>query len=124
MSRWTHVAGVIRVDSIPGVIPDPEFSKIFKTFNYHNAETMRNSCNVPYGSEGSLQVSVYTNPATVGVPRFIVTIWGDLRDFGDDNDMVLMKKWWKKTLKQFPMIRQAVLKVDDEHEENSFILKT
>lgn len=48
MSVWTHVAGIIRVDAMRGVLPTPDFDKIFIKSLW--GDTNEN-CNMPMGSE-------------------------------------------------------------------------
>lgn len=67
---------------------------------------------LPSGSEGSLQYELheYGN----GLPWLIITIWGDLRDFDNEN---IIKEWFFKTIKEIGFIRDAVLKIEVEGKE-------
>ena len=107
MSVWTHVAGVIRVDSMRGVLPTPDFDKIFIKSLW--GDTNEN-CNMPMGSEGSLDFRIIENPEKDSLAAYTVVIFGDLRDFGVD-DIPEIKDWWARVLKKCRMIRQAVLQI-------------
>jgi len=82
MSQWTHVAGIIRIDGlfIPGV--DEKIPNLGNTCQFEDDESVWGLCDVPCGSEGSLYTSLYINPDTSMLARYVATIWGDLRDWG------------------------------------------
>ena len=84
MSQWTHVNCSIRYDMVPlpGAI-DELTPDLGRTARYDDDDT---SCDVPCGSEGSLQyiTHVYDN----GLPWMIAAIWGDLRDYDDVDEIV------------------------------------
>lgn len=109
MSVWTHVAGVIRVDDLPWAAKK-DFDKIFRSSTFNNPNP---DCNMPCGSEGSLQCIIWTNPADDDLFRYNITIWGDLRNYGTAR-IPEIKEWWDKTLKMCGMIRQAVLEINPE----------
>lgn len=109
MSVWTHVAGVIRVDCIR-CISEPDFNKIFikSLWGEHNP-----NCNMPSGSEGSLDFRVIENPDKDCLAAYTVVVFGDLRDFGVAN-MPEIENWWDRVLEQCGMVRQAVLQIQPE----------
>lgn len=111
MSMWTHVAGVIRVDAIRGLLPTPDFKKIFikSLWNQRNK-----NCNMPMGSEGSLDFRIIENPYKASIAAYTVVIFGDLRDFGEEN-VHEIEEWWNRVLKECGMIRQAVLQIQPEY---------
>ena len=111
MSIWTHVAGVIRVDAIRGLLPTPDFDKIFIKSLWGDTNM---DCNMPMGSEGSLDYRVIENPDKDSIAAYTVVIFGDLRDVGAD-DIPDIKEWWEHTLTQFDMVRQAVLQIQPEN---------
>lgn len=113
MSTWTHVAGVIRVNALRGFVRTPDFEKIFisSTCRRYNKD-----CNMPTGSEGSLEYKILENPNVDSLAAYNVAIWGDLRDFGKD-DITKIEEWWDRVLKQCGMIRQAVLQIEPEDGE-------
>ena len=115
MSNWTHVAAIVRVDSFRVFSSDKlDFSKVFgKELNYddmigrvyYNEDEF-----LPIGSEGSLQMSVWTNPNTSSVAAYTVSIFGDLRDHNDPDAVI---EWFKEKCKLL-MIRQATIVVENE----------
>lgn len=116
MSVWTHIAGVIRVDCIRG-ISEPKFNKIFikSLWGEHNPD-----CNMPMGSEGSLDFRVIENPDRDSIAAYTVVIFGDLRDFGAE-DIHIIEKWWNKVLEQCDMVRQGVLQIQPEDGETKIL---
>ena len=111
MSVWTHVAGVIRVDAIRCIGEQPDFNKIFVR-ELWNEDTF-GACNMPKGSEGSLDFRVVENPDKDSMAAYTVVVFGDLRDFGSAN-MQEIEDWWERVLKQCGMVRQAVLQIQPE----------
>ena len=116
MSVWTHIAGVIRVDCIRG-ISEPKFNKIFikSLWGEYNPD-----CNMPMGSEGSLDFRVIENPNRNSIAAYTVVIFGDLRDFGTE-DIHKIEDWWNKVLEQCDMVRQAVLQIQPEDGETKIL---
>lgn len=110
MSTWTHVAGVIRVDCIRMLCKKPDFRKIFvkSLWGEHNTD-----CNMPMGSEGSLDFRIIENPNEDALAAYTVVIFGDLRDFGVA-DIPEIEDWWNKVLDQCGLIRQAILQIQPE----------
>ena len=60
MSIWTHVAAVIRVDGIAALDGSPP--DLGKTCTFESPEADWEACDVPCGSEGSLDWSLHTSP--------------------------------------------------------------
>lgn len=133
MSQWTHVIGAIRLDSVRNNhIKKFDFNEVFKTWNsdwLHNVNLTSpevkkrrrleiEQCNVPAGSESSLQFHVWENPNIEVFPAYNILIWGDLRDFGSVKDIETIKDWWENILnyfknhKNFSGVRQAFLKIE------------
>ncbi len=75
MSQWTHVIATFRVQGID----HPMFPQI----NWQN----RMSKNVPHGSEGPLQIVVNVSRG-FGRVDTVVTVWGDLRDYDDEAEIM------------------------------------
>lgn len=128
MSTWTHVAGTIRIDHLRSldIKPVPDFDNIFKKFiydenidyeiDYDNQKQKWIECNMPKGSEESLDYRIIENPNKSSICAYTVAIFGDLRDFGKD-DVNKIKEWWKDTLSKFDMVRQAILQIQPEDGE-------
>lgn len=93
MSVWTHVAGIIRVDDIDwddGCYTAPNWDEIVgKELFYQSDSTLWDEYDnnpdafMPTGSEGSLHKSIWVNPKKSSVTKYSVSIFGDLRDYGD-----------------------------------------
>lgn len=120
MSVWTHVVGVVRIDSIRISDDIPNFDKYFGkewTFDdmwddepiYREFETNPDTF-MPSGSEGSLNKSVWVNPDRNSMSAYTITIFGDLRDY-DDPDAII--SWFKDCCKDV-WVRQAVITVETE----------
>ena len=130
MSNWTHVAGVIRVDSLRlnekigfdkligkefmpyrNILNNDSIDDITAKLNDAYADLEADpSAYLPMGSEGSLQKSVWTNPDENACAAHVVTIWGDLRDHHDANEIV---EWFKNVCKKL-WVRQACITVWNE----------
>lgn len=114
MSQWTHVAGVIRIDGMPSLVglnQEQERAEIQRmignTCGSYDDASKWDACNVPCGSEGSLQYgySFYGHDEVVSgflasssLSRGAITIWGDLRDYDDENEII---EWFKGIMAKF-----------------------
>lgn len=128
MSVWTHVAGIIRVDSFPGVdFPKPDFDDLIgKSCNWNDHEDVWADYGknpekyMPGGSEGTIEKVVWTNPDKSDLSAYTVSIFGDLRDF-DESDFHKIKTWLSITFKRIndgkenAFIRQACVLVEREY---------
>jgi len=117
MSIWTHVSGLIRVDSLRFVKDaDPTLDKIYeilgKQISYNEVWDEDIKSHIPCGSEGSIQYQVITNPDLSAIAAYTIPIWGDLRDYDSIEEI---KNWFDKiTSSPDLMIRQAVITVECE----------
>lgn len=129
MSRWTHVVGAFRVDSMSMDAP-PKAEDIEKVLGPMCLfDTWDESSTLPRGSEGSLQYHVHVYREGGNLPWAVVSVWGDLRDYDSDSEI---KKWWEETLdklerhetaeKCFFTIRDAVLCIALESRKKPTIL--
>ena len=115
MSNWSHVAAVVRVDHFPG--DGLDFNSVFgkeirfddPIEEWENANDYPESY-LPFGSEGSLHMSVWENPEPNHLARYTVTLFGDLRDHDSPGELV---EWFRKKLDGL-LIRQAVITVTNE----------
>lgn len=159
MSQWTHVAGIIRLDSLGAtIVMGPTSIKRQKieeavakamgnTCDYESEPEEWEQCNVPRGSEGSLQYNVFPNSDKDdhALSWGYAVIWGDLRDFGEE-DVPGIQDWFQKSLERLQkpegfnpleemgmdekwdymlhsfLIRQAVLSVRVEYGERTILL--
>jgi hypothetical protein len=106
MSIWTHVAGMIRVDHNFFNIEDEKsveyktqqaISKIFISSLY---EKYNAKCNMPNGSEDSLQFKVILRDCPNSVNVAQIAFWGDLRDYDYARAKKEFKPWLKKVVKK------------------------
>lgn len=112
MSYWTHVNGAIRVDSTP--LTNDEVKNLFKTCTFWGTTEEREACNVPRGSEGSLQVSVWVNPVKRDNRRFVITIFGDLRGFEESQHHEIIE-WINAIITDNEMsVRDGVLTLNEK----------
>lgn len=117
MSTWTHVAGLIRVDNLSRLFSVSQSSKdLSEIFIKSTWDQPNESCNLPKGSEGSLDVEIITRNEEGMEYMQEVAIWGDLRDY-DSVDCEKIKEWWAnipEKLGKMCSIRNAVLLVSPE----------
>lgn len=101
MSNWSHVAGIVRIDwlrfSDEDGIDSDMLERLFgKSFGFgsfpEEAETHPEKF-LPFGSEGSLDISLWENPDKHCLAAYTVSVFGDLRDH-DDPDAII--DWFKE----------------------------
>ncbi len=125
MSRWTHLAGIIRIDNIMRRIARsaPTAEDVIRILKE----------DAPMGSEGgcllhfvewpevdSYEKKDHTNIHESGVYWGDAIISADLRDIGDDDEEIEgIKQWFTGLAKKFwdakIIIRQAVLEIEVEY---------
>lgn len=138
MSQWTHVAGIIRVDGVGnliGLTHEDEKGRLEEllghTANYDSPREDWDKCNVPCGSEGSIQYKVEMTGKPDDVVRGHVSICGDLRDYENVKEI---ENWFRGVLEKihdvkgasaqrYPfIIRDAVMSIDVEFSGRRLIL--
>jgi hypothetical protein len=117
MSQWTHVNGCIRIDGIPNIEDNVDIKSIREilgiTCRYNSPDKRWKECNVPCGSEASIQYKIIS--AGHGLVLWTVAVWGDLRDFGS-KDVKKIRKWFKKITEESGLsIRSAILEIRIEY---------
>lgn len=110
MSNWTHVAGIIRVDDLAKCLGEPplNFTELIgKEVTYDDWEDVDKNPDkyLPYGSEGSLKMIVWENPDKIALCSYTVSIFGDLRDHDNAEEIV---EWFKKKCAKFD-VRNATI---------------
>ena len=119
MSNWTHVAGVIRIDSFRfgDDEGEPNFDDVIgKELHFHDSSEQWDYAfkhkdeYLPLGSEGSLQKSIWINPDKDNVASYTVTIFGDLRDHHSPDDII---EWFKSVCAKV-WVRNAIITVQNE----------
>ena len=120
MSRWTHVAAVVRIDDIGAIFGNTiDWNAYFgKELRYADDSETWNEAEehperfLPMGSEGSLTLHILENPNKNHLNRYNVMIFGDLRDY-DTPDVIL--DWFKEKVNGITMVRQAVITIETEY---------
>lgn len=121
MSNWTHVAGIVRIDSIRLFDRETTMEARFREYFgkqldfYDSDEKWQDARNnpqdyLPMGSEGSLKMSVWVNPREDDLAAYTVSIFGDLRDHDDSFSIV---EWFKEKCNGV-WVRDAVIVVRNE----------
>jgi len=101
MSQWTHVSGCIRIDEILEYETHTIVNKIQRRFR-----------NAPSGSEGPIHFSVVKTGVENSLAWGLVYLWGDLRDFGDE-DVPKILNWLQNACGGL-MIRSCLVGVNVE----------
>ena len=118
MSIWTHVAAIIRIDTIKGLGIGPqnkeELEKVLgPVARFNSSDEDWNSCTLPRGSEGSLEYVIWENEDEHCVSAFTVSVFGDLRDY---DEIESIEKWFNEFCGKFSgWIRQAVCLAEVEY---------
>lgn len=126
MSIWTHVAAVFRIDGIQKYGAELDWDKLIgKECLWESDDKVWDDYKknpqdyLPMGSEGSLQRSVWVNPDGSSLAAYTVTVFGDLRDYSNLDEIV---DWFKNTCAKF-WIRQAVITVTNGMETKTYYYK-
>lgn len=120
MSNWTHVAGIVRIDSLR-ILDDEsfDFERVFgKELRFDDGYEAFDDAQanpekyLPLGSEGSLTMSVWSNPDIHDVTAYTVSIFGDLRDHDSPKEII---RWFKGKCNLFGgRIRNACIVANNE----------
>lgn len=108
MSQWTHVAGAIRFDAIRLDGLPEKTPNLGSMCSYDDPPEVWDKCTVPKGSEGSLQWKLEADPDESNMAAYVVTIWGDLRDY-DSSDKII--EWIQNHTAKQQMVRQGVIEI-------------
>lgn len=112
MSQWTHVVAAIRFDALRMIgLPDQK-PNLGKTCSFESGSAAWDACDVPCGSEGSLQHSLWENPDRNDLPAYVATIWGDLRDYSNVQEIID----YLNRVTAGKMVRQGVASIDVEYQ--------
>ena len=84
MSVWTHVNASIRIDGLPSEGDDIASIDVGKQALWEASREDWEACDIPCGSEGSLQHRVleYSD----GLTWVLVSVWGDPRNYEEEHD--------------------------------------
>ena len=122
MSQWTHVAGCIRVDGLPGFGFDPDLSCLGRVVKYDDRDAWETgSDGLPMGSEGSLYYQIIEGePGSFAA--YAVAVWGDLRDYDSVDEI---ESWFKKVVIDSKLsIRDAVLVIHVDYQKRCILTIT
>ena len=107
MSEWTHVLGVMYVDS--GIM-----GAMFGAGSIKTSVIAAVQKTLPTGSEGPIDSHIEDH----GSRSFTLTVCGDLRDFSE-KDCDKIYKWWssiaRAATKEGGLIRMSLLAVEPEY---------
>lgn len=116
MSLWTHIAATIRIDDFSfgdDPLKPPHFGI---TCDFDSSEESWEDCSVPCGSEGSLQYKLIDSAENTNTTaKWVATFWGDLRDFGSDEDVIGVIEYFNKCIEN-RCIRNGVLEIAVEYQ--------
>lgn len=108
MSIWTHVAATIRFDSLRIFKEDkPDLGNVV---HYESPQEDWDKCDVPCGSEGSLTHTLWVNPNKSYVSAYTATIFGDLRDYENVDEIIA----YLKRVTDGKMIRNGIATIETE----------
>ena len=118
MSQWTHICGCIRIDFMQAHMSDETLIRLIKdkfgkTAQFESSEEEWVECDVPTGSEGSVQYEVALTGNQSSLARVVVYIWADLRFFGEDDVNELIN--WVKNSTDKLFVRQGVVTIGVEY---------
>jgi hypothetical protein len=123
MSQWTHVCGAIRIDGLEflGKNIAVELSNNFgNTVSFDDPEEDWDFCNVPCGSEGSIQYDIQHTGDDNSISWGVVYIWGDLRDYCNNEAIY---QWIRKACESKSyFIRSCCVKIDIEGNDSYIVL--
>jgi hypothetical protein len=112
MSIWTHVAAAIRFDAMR-TLPDARARMhpvLGNTVSFTDDEQAWLKCDVPCGTEGSLQHTLWENPHLSSLSAYTATIFGDLRDYNNVGEIVE----YLRRCTQDRFVRQGVAVIEVE----------
>lgn len=114
MSTWTHVAAIIRIDAIKGLLGPQSKEDIHKVLGpvaeFDGPQEAWDACTLPCGSEGSLEYDIWENKDEHCMAAFTVSVFGDLRDYYETESI---EEWFNSFCSKF-MVRQAVCIAETE----------
>ncbi len=124
MSNWTHVAGLIRFDSLLHDELERDIPNAFgETWQYGDDEYLASP--VPFGSEGSLQYvfnrTGFHEGNVLSITCGNLAIWGDLRDYEDPFDIY---NWVVESIQRmkYGFIRSMCIKIEVESLEGFYLI--
>jgi len=113
MSFWTHINGAVYGTTY---VTKKELQKYFKVVHYGDKKVLWDTCNVPCGSEGSLDVSIYE-----GEDHLIhISFFGNLRGF-EEYEHPSIIEWVKKFIKENSIwVRSGLININSDIYDHSY----
>lgn len=110
MSQWTHVNAAIRFDGLTKK-ELPTEKELGNICRWEDEDISHwGNCNIPCGSEGSIQYRIIKNPDKSALAAMVVVFYGDLRDYDDNNEIV---HYFNRIIKD-KFIRSGLLEIEVE----------
>lgn len=109
MSVWTHINGSIRYDDFLSSQDHP-IKFLGNTCNFYSSEEQWDKCDVPCGSEGSINFKVYEISNDHSAARWAVSFWGDLRDYKEEDIKREVLPYFERITKGKD-VRQATIEI-------------
>lgn len=130
MSQWTHVVGIMVIDDLrigddykerfyaklqsalgkPALYED--YIRLGKILDKQEKQGRRYK-GIPAGREGTINYVVNETPEISHMNAWTVSINSDLRDYGSNEDVERVLKWFKRACDKL-IIREAVIVIDVE----------
>ncbi|WP_269581878.1 hypothetical protein [Roseibium sp. Sym1] len=88
------------------------------TCDYYSEDGDWGKCDVPCGSEGSLMTHLWENPQEHQLAAYTVTIWGDLRDYDDVEEIAA----YLQRVTDGKMVRNGVATVEVEGRQPTILI--
>lgn len=115
MSIWTHVTGVIRLETGLKLDNNDIENLIGKRILYRAPKELKDEYKehperfMPKGSNGSLNFHVYNHDNKYELPSCIISIFGDLEDYSNTDEII---EWFKSRVRSsIYTVRQACITV-------------
>lgn len=115
MSIWTHVTGVIRLETGLKLDDNDIENLIGKRILYRAPQELKDEYKqhpkkfMPKGSNGSLNFHVYNHENKYELPSCIISIFGDLEDYSNTDEII---EWFKSRVRSsIYTVRQACITV-------------
>lgn len=120
MSIWTHVHGLVRYNRIQSV--DFQAQMVLGNRPYPEYKFLSELVGIPkpMGSEGPMHAELWVNPEVSHLAAGHLIVWGDLRDFYDDDCLQIEEYFEKITIRQ--STRDAVLAYYTEGSDYQMVL--
>ena len=137
MSDWTHVVGVVVLDTynfnseyLNGLPSEEDVIRSFKEYlgEISTFFDYKEYVKLPRGSEGSLRYNVRIDNYSGYNSFVVIDIYGDLRDYSSQKQII---KWFTETFDEtklgeeaniLPYINNAILTVENEYSDEKSVV--